>query len=88
MCYWKKCFRRTYRVCFSWRSPEHALELHCEIEFASIEDQLSMHRTASNETTLASNIQNIINEENVKKKKENSLMLLLHQGKERNELQF
>ena len=34
-------------------------------ECASVEDPLNMHRTASNETTLVSEIPNIINEENV-----------------------
>ena len=34
-------------------------------EFASFEDPLNMHRTASNETTLVSEIRNIIDEENV-----------------------
>ena len=33
-----------------------------EIENASAEDQLNMHRNASNETTLTSEIPNIINE--------------------------
>ena len=36
-----------------------------ETEFASVEDPLNMHRTASNETTLVSDILNIINEEDV-----------------------
>ena len=34
-------------------------------EYASVEDPLSMHRTASNETTLSSEIPNVILEENV-----------------------
>ena len=34
-------------------------------ECASVEDPLNMHRTASNETTLVSEIPNIINEQNV-----------------------
>ena len=34
-------------------------------EYASVEDPLNMHRTASNETNLVSEIPNIINEENV-----------------------
>ena len=34
-------------------------------DFASVEDPLKMHRTASNEATLVSEIPNIINEENV-----------------------
>ena len=34
-------------------------------EFASVEDPLNMHRTAINETTLVSQIPNMINEENV-----------------------
>ena len=36
-----------------------------ETEFASVEDPLNMHRTASNETTLVSEILNIISDENV-----------------------
>ena len=36
-----------------------------ETEFASVEDPLKMYRTASNETTLVSEIPNIINEGNV-----------------------
>ena len=36
-----------------------------EAEYASVEDPLNMHRTATNETTLISDIPNIINEENV-----------------------
>ena len=36
-----------------------------ETEFASIEDPLILHRTASNETTLVSEIPNIINDKNV-----------------------
>ena len=36
-----------------------------ETEFASVEDPLNMYRTASDETTLVSEIPNIINEENV-----------------------
>ena len=36
-----------------------------ETEFALVEDLLNMHRTASNETTLVSQIPNIINDENV-----------------------
>ena len=36
-----------------------------ETEFASVEDPLNMHRIASNETTLVSDIPNIINDENV-----------------------
>ena len=36
-----------------------------ETEFASVEDLLNMYRTTSNETTLVSEISNIINEENV-----------------------
>ena len=36
-----------------------------ETEFASVEDPLNMHRTASNKTTLVSDIPNIINDENV-----------------------
>ena len=34
-------------------------------QFASVEDPLNMHRTISNKTTLVSEIQNIINDENV-----------------------
>ena len=36
-----------------------------ETECNSVEDALNMHRTASNETTLVSEIPYIINEENV-----------------------
>ena len=36
-----------------------------ETEFASVEDPLILHRTASNETTLVSEIPNIINDKNV-----------------------
>ena len=36
-----------------------------EAEYASVEDLLNMHRTATNETNLISEIPNIINEENV-----------------------
>ena len=36
-----------------------------ETEYASVEDPLNMCRTASNETTLVSEIPSIINEENV-----------------------
>ena len=36
-----------------------------EAEYASVEDPLNMHRTATNEITLISEIPNIINEENV-----------------------
>ena len=36
-----------------------------ETEFASAEDPLNMHRTASNETTLVFEIPSIVNEENV-----------------------
>ena len=36
-----------------------------ETEFASVEDPLNMYKTASKETTLVSEIPNIINEENV-----------------------
>ena len=35
-----------------------------ETEFISVEDPLNMHRTASNETTLISEIPKIINDEN------------------------
>ena len=38
-----------------------------ETEFASIEDPLNMYRTASNQTTLMSEIPNMINEENARK---------------------
>ena len=36
-----------------------------EAEYASVEDPLNMHRTATNKTTLISEIPNIIDEENV-----------------------
>ena len=36
-----------------------------ETEYASVEDPLNIHRIASNETTLISEIPDIINEENV-----------------------
>ena len=36
-----------------------------ETEFSSVEDPLNMHRAASNETTLVSEIPNIINDKNV-----------------------
>ena len=36
-----------------------------EAEYVSVEDLLNMCRTASNDTTLVSEIPNIINEENV-----------------------
>ena len=36
-----------------------------ETKFASVEDHLNMHRTASSETTLVSEIPNITNDENV-----------------------
>ena len=36
-----------------------------ETEYASVEDHLNMHKTATNGTTLISEISNIINEENV-----------------------
>ena len=44
-----------------------------EIEYASVEDSLNIHRPASNETTLVSEILNIIM----------SQMLSFHQGKEK-----
>ena len=36
-----------------------------EAEYASVEDTLNIHRNATNETTLISEIRNIINEENI-----------------------
>ena len=44
---------------------ENMNDTRTETKFASVEDTLNMHRTASNETTLVSEIPNIINEENV-----------------------
>ena len=44
-----------------------------ETEFALVQDPLNMHRTASDETILISDIPNIINKK----------MLLLHQGRAR-----
>ena len=44
---------------------ENVNYIRSETEFASVEDPLNMYRTAPNETTLASEIPNIINEENV-----------------------
>ena len=49
-----------------------------ETEFASVEDPLNMHKTASNETTLASEIPNIINDENI----------IIAAGQEKKQLQF
>ena len=44
--------------------PEN-INRRSETQFALVEDPLNMHRTASNETNLVSEILNIINEENV-----------------------
>ena len=44
---------------------ENVNYIRSETEFASVEDPPNMYRTALNETTLASEIPNIINEENV-----------------------
>ena len=44
---------------------ENVNDNESETEFASVEDPLNMHRTASSETTLVSEIPNIIDEENV-----------------------
>ena len=41
------------------------MKIDPETEYASVEDPLSMHRTASNETTLISEFPNITNEKNV-----------------------
>ena len=40
-------------------------DIRSNTEFASVEDSLNMHRTASKEITLVSEISNIIDEENV-----------------------
>ena len=52
---------------------ENANATKNETEYASHQDSLNMHRTALNETSLVSDIPNIINGE----------MLLLHQVKEK-----
>ena len=57
MCYWKKISGR--------KESTENINGKSETEFASVEDTLNMHRTASNETTLVSDIPNIINEEDV-----------------------
>ena len=44
---------------------ENMNDTESETEYASVEDPLKKHKTASNETTLISEIPNIINEENV-----------------------
>ena len=49
-----------------------------ETEYDSVEDTLSMHRTASNETALVSEVSYIINDENV----------IIAQGKGKNLFQF
>ena len=49
-----------------------------ETKFASVEDPLNMHKTESNETTLASEIPNIINDENI----------IIAAGQEKKQLQF
>ena len=46
-------------------TTENVNDIRSEKELASFEDPLNMHRTASNETTLVSEIRNIIDEENV-----------------------
>ena len=43
-----------------------------ETEFASVEDPLNMYRTASDETTLVSEIPNIINEDCTRSRKNTS----------------
>ena len=44
---------------------ENIIDTESETEYASVEDPLNMHRPASNETTLISDIPNILNEERV-----------------------
>lgn len=44
---------------------ENLNDTRSNTEFASVEDPLNMHETASNEITLVSEISNIIDEENV-----------------------
>ena len=50
-------------------SDENEMDKNIQVkqnaEYASVEDPLNMHRTATNEITLISEIPNIINEENV-----------------------
>ena len=46
-------------------TTENVNDIRSETEFASAEDSLNMHRTASNETILVSQIPNIIDKENV-----------------------
>ena len=46
------------------KMTENVNDIRSETEFVSLEYSLNMHRTASNETTLVSEIPNIINGEN------------------------
>ena len=44
---------------------DHVNDPRTKTEFASVEEPLNMHRTASNETTLVSEIPSITDEENI-----------------------
>ena len=43
----------------------HRVIISNEIEYGSVEDPLSMHRTGSNETAIVSEILYVINDENI-----------------------
>ena len=47
------------------KTTENLNDTRSNTELASVEDPLNMHKTASNEITLVSEISNIIDEENV-----------------------
>ena len=47
--------------CVTAKNVSESINDRSETEFSSVEDSLSMHRTASNETTVISEIPNIIN---------------------------